>query len=134
MNRIDLPYDKSSTSSIISYAKKLENSTLRLSCNKTQVEKKSNKGSFGVLLEELYFFIKRNNSPEPDFPEAGLELKTGALKKLKIGNRNLVNKEGKLNLSMINHETILKESFEQSSFLKKNKSFSYYYSLTNYSL
>jgi len=122
MIRENLPYDNTSADSILSYAKKLENSTLRLSCDKTQFEKKSNKGSFGVLLEELYFFYKRNSLPEPDFPEADLELKTGGLKKLKIGNRNLVNKEGKLNLSMVNYETISEESFEESQFLHKNKS------------
>ena len=78
-----LPYDSTSVSEIISFAKKLENSTLRKSCHGIQFEKKGNKGSFGNILEELYFKLKRNSRSEPDFYRTGLELKTGGLKKLK---------------------------------------------------
>ena len=121
MNTRSLPYDESSKQSILDYAKKLENSTLRKSCVFSEnKEDEANKGQWGQLVERFYFFIPTNSSPYPDFPKAGLELKTGYLKILKKDG-SFSNGEGKLNLSMIN-ASIIDEHFENSSFMKKNKS------------
>ena len=112
-----LPYDSTSVSEIISFAKKLENSTLRKSCHGIQFEKKGNKGSFGNILEELYFKLKRNSRSEPDFYRTGLELKTGGLKKLKNGEFRA---KERLVMNIINFSKIHKEDFKSSSFYKKN--------------
>ena len=56
-----LPYNPKSSESIINYAKKLRNQTLRQACDKNTVfEKVDGKGSFGVLLENYYFKYKSN--------------------------------------------------------------------------
>jgi DNA mismatch repair protein MutH len=75
------------------------------------------KGSFGDTVETELFGIKNNSRPEPDFPDAALELKTTPLKRLKDGSK--VAKE-RLVFSMIDYENLPKETWETSSFLKKN--------------
>jgi len=56
---------------------------------------------------------------EPDFPLAGLELKTSPLKRLK-SKKLLVAKE-RLVLNIINYYDVVDEEFEESSFYYKNK-------------
>ena len=87
-----LPYNPESTESIVKYAKKLKNKTLREACDKNTVfEKIGGKGSFGVLLEKYYFKYTPNSDPHPDFPDAqpgdGLELKSTGLNTYKGENR-----------------------------------------------
>ena len=77
----ELPYDSNEKSSIIEYAKKLTQKSLRNVCSEETDSLKNNKGAFGQLVENLYFFIKTNNSPEPDFSSVGMELKTAGLNK-----------------------------------------------------
>ena len=55
-------------------------------------------------------------NPEPDFPEAGLELKSSPIKELKSGKKS--SKE-RLVLGMIDYMSITNENFECSSFIKK---------------
>lgn len=40
------------------------------------------KGGLGQLVEKFYYGYEPNSSPLPDFPEAGVELKTTPLKKM----------------------------------------------------
>ena len=111
-------FDSSSINSIISHAKKLKNKSLRQACGKG-IEKQGykGKGNFGQILEKFYFGYEPNSNSEPDFLEAGLELKSSPLKTLK--NRDFRSKE-RLVLNIINYLEVHKEDFETSSFWKKN--------------
>lgn len=113
----NLPYDFEDPNSIKAYAKHLENKTLRQLFGDDLQNNYSGKGKLGQLLEELYFNYKPNSNSEPDFIEAGLELKTTPLKKI---SRGLVAKE-RLVFNIINFEEEYKLSFVNSSFWKKNK-------------
>ena len=110
-------YDKTSKESILEYAKKLETFSLSDFTNFKESNFKG-KGRFGQLIEEGYFGYKPNSNSEPDFPEAGLELKSTPLKKLKNGQ--WVCKE-RLVLNIINFLDVSKEDFYSSSFWKKNE-------------
>lgn len=76
------------------------------------------KGQFGELVERHVFGIIPNSRPEPDFAQAGIELKTNPLKKHPV--KTYVSKE-RLVFSMIDYKTVGSETWEGSSFLKKNK-------------
>lgn len=76
------------------------------------------KGFLGDLTEKYFFEINPGNISEPDFTIAGVELKTTPLKKHR--SSKLVSKE-RLVFSMINYDTIVNETWQSSSFLKKNK-------------
>lgn len=111
-------YDINSAESIIEFAKLLKDKTLRESCN-NEIERHGygGKGSFGQILEKFYFGYEPNSDSEPDFPEAGIELKSSPLKLLKNGEYR--SKE-RLVLNIINYLEVHKETFEESSFWKKN--------------
>ncbi|MBS4539646.1 restriction endonuclease [Clostridium sp. D2Q-11] len=82
--------------------------------------KKGNKGGLGQLLEKYYFQYQLNSDSEPDFKEAGVELKVTPFKKNKSKKKPFSAKE-RLVLNIINFETIVYETFHNSSFLNKNK-------------
>src|SRR3954469_22461431 len=71
-----LPYDYTDARSIESYGKKLLESALRDHVPPEHELNKKAKGEFGVLLEKYYFFKIPDSRSEPDFPEAGVELKS----------------------------------------------------------
>lgn len=77
------------------------------------------KGFLGELIEKYFFEINPGNVSGPDFAVAGVELKTTPLKK---HSKNQVASKERLVFSMINYDTVIKETWELSSFLKKNKS------------
>ncbi|MPV85281.1 Sau3AI family type II restriction endonuclease [Ostreibacterium oceani] len=110
--------DITSADSIIDFAKLLKNQTLREVCGK-EIEKHGykGKGNFGQILEKFYFGYEPNSDAEPDFKEAGIELKSSPLKTLRNGE--LRSKE-RLVLNIINYLEVHKEDFETSSFWKKN--------------
>ena len=113
-----IKYDRGNKKSIIDYAKKLKNKTLKEVCGQDLINKNySNKGSFGQLLEEFYFEYKPNSVAEADFAEVGLELKASPLKLL--SNSEYRSKE-RLVLNIISYLDVAKEDFETSSFWKKN--------------
>ena len=117
-----LPYNPKSTDSIVNYAKKLKDKTLREACgHNTVFEKVDGKGEFGILLEKYYFGIVPNSDPNPDFPDAepggGLELKSTGLSSYK-GNKGYKVKE-RLALKNINFHLIHNESFIKGSLFKK---------------
>lgn len=76
------------------------------------------KGLLGELVEEFVFGLDVNNRAEADFKIAGIELKTNPLKAHAV--KKYVSKE-RLVFSMINYDEVINESWETSSFLKKNK-------------
>ncbi|XMO88265.1 Sau3AI family type II restriction endonuclease [Algibacter sp. AS12] len=111
-------FDVNSADSIINFAKKLKNQTLREACG-SEIEKHGykGKGNFGQILEKFYFGYEPNSDAEPDFLEAGLELKSTPLKTLKNGE---FRSKERLVLNIIDYLEVHKEDFETSSFIKKN--------------
>ncbi|WP_299135708.1 Sau3AI family type II restriction endonuclease [uncultured Tenacibaculum sp.] len=111
-------FDINSPNSIIEFAKLLKDQSLRQACG-IEIEKHGyrGKGNFGQILEKFYFGYEPNSDAEPDFKEAGIELKSSPLKTLKNGQYR--SKE-RLVLNIINYLEVHKEEFETSSFWKKN--------------
>lgn len=113
----ELPYDKTSPSSIEAYSQKLLNKSLKDVIGET-VDAYKGKGKLGQLVEELFFQYKPNSNAGPDFPEAGVEVKTTPLKRLK--NNELTSKE-RLVFNIINFEEEHRNDFFTSSFWLKNQ-------------
>jgi DNA mismatch repair protein MutH len=114
-----LPYDASDKYSILTYAMLLKEKSLRSILEENIDESTVNKigkGGFGNMVEELYFGYKPNSDAQPDFPEAGIELKTTPIKTI---NKGFVSKE-RLVFNIINYLEEHKEVFRTSSFWKKN--------------
>jgi DNA mismatch repair protein MutH len=112
-------YNVNSADSIINFAKKLKNKSLRQACGE-EIEKHGykGKGNFGQLLEKFYFGYEPNSDAAPDFFEVGMELKSSPLKAIKNGGYR--SKE-RLVLNIINYLEVHKEEFEKSTFWKKNE-------------
>jgi DNA mismatch repair endonuclease MutH len=79
---------------------------------------KNRKGYFGDLIEQYIFGMKNNGRAEADFKVAGIELKSTPLKR--HATKHYVAKE-RLVFSMIDYQNVIKEKWETSSFLEKNK-------------
>lgn len=110
-------YDKSSVDSILEYAKGLTGKSLaEVEFIPREIVNSANKGDLGSLVEAFYFFHKPGNDKRPDFPEAGLELKTTGV--LPHPNSKYKAKE-RLVLTMINYEDIVSEDWENSTLLTK---------------
>lgn len=75
------------------------------------------KSSVGDAFEN-WFGKKKDSSSKPDMEEAGVELKATPFKKLKNGNYSA---KERLVLNIINYNDIVKETFEDSHFVFKNK-------------
>lgn len=112
-----MDYDKKSESDILRFAAGLIGHSLaEVASIPQEVINKSNKGQMGLLVEKYFFGLEVNNRPEPDFAEAGLELKvTGLIPK---GEDELRAKE-RLSLTHINFHEIVNETFETSSLVRK---------------
>ncbi len=117
MSNPSLPYDPTDKDSIVIYAKHLVGKTLRQTADIECIESPHvRRGSYGNAIEEHYFGYKPNSDSNPDFAEAGLELKVTPMKRASKGG--LVAKE-RLVISMIDYDEVVNESFECSHFLKK---------------
>lgn len=106
-------------SELITQSKKATGKTFGELDNKSRISSGKTKGIFGHIIEESLFNYDINSSREPDFKEAGVELKVTAVKKLK--------KEGysakeRLVLNIIDFNSEYKFDFYESSFWKKNQS------------
>ena len=77
-------YNPKKVDSIIHYAKQLKGRTLKEACG-SEIEKHGykGKGNFGQILEKFYFGYEPNSDAEPDFLEAGIELKINTFKNFK---------------------------------------------------
>lgn len=114
-----LEYDKTSPESIYEYALKLTGKTLEEAVTLPEnVVNEKNRGDLGSLVEKYFFKHQPPNTADPDFPEAGLELKTTGLVKNSKGNYKA---KERLVLTMINYQGIVKEDWETSSLLKKSR-------------
>ena len=79
---------------------------------------KAHKGGLGNFVEENVFKYKANNDDNPDFIDAGIELKVTPVKSDSKGN--ITSKE-RLVLNMIDYFAEDNTTFETSSFYRKNK-------------
>lgn len=115
---MELLYNPNNKESVLEYAKRLKNKSLRQACS-TEVLEHSylGKGNFGQVIEKFYFGYDPNSKAEADFSQIGLELKTSPLKLLK--NNEYRSKE-RLVLSIINYFKVVDENFEDSDVIKKN--------------
>lgn len=112
-------YDKTSPDSIYEHALKLTGKTLEEAVPLPEnVVNEKNRGDLGSLVEKYFFKHQPPNTSDPDFPEAGLELKTTGLVKDSKGNYKA---KERLVLTMINYQGIVKENWETSSLLKKSR-------------
>ena len=75
------------------------------------------KGGMGVLMEENVFEYEANSDANPDFLDAGIELKVTPVKKNKNGTYSA---KERLVLNIINYMEEYKNTFETSSFWHKN--------------
>lgn len=73
------------------------------------------KGAAGTIVEEGWFGYRANSSSEPDFPEAGVELKVTPYERTRDG----VKAKERLVCSLINYMTEHAKSFETSDFWHK---------------
>lgn len=101
-----LEYNPHDISDVVKYAQKL----LKKSLNEVMLEKSlitdfhksSNKGAFGLLLEELYFGIKNNSDSEPDIFESGIEIKSA---QVKFTSKNIKVFKERLKISSISYDS-----------------------------
>jgi DNA mismatch repair protein MutH len=82
-----------------------------------------NKSYPGNVIEQIWFDHPADNNAEPDFPEAGVELKVTPIDKQtkKKGQFTRFIAGERLVLNKINYQNEYGKSFEQSSFWHKNK-------------
>lgn len=121
-----MKYNKYDEKDIERYGKRLEKTCLR-NLNIIHIENSKDKGNMNKLVEEEYFGIKNNNEQEPDFKEAGVELKVSPLKRLKIIPKNpttLTKTKGfsmkeRTVLTMIDYFKLSEETWENNSLEKK---------------
>lgn len=124
-------YDKTSVNSIVEFARGLINKSLaEVAYIPLEMVNSRNRGDLGSLIERYFFEHVPANNHDPDFPHAelvitdisgartyvGLELKTTGLVKTK--DSGFKAKE-RLVLTMINYESIVNESWENSSLRRK---------------
>ena len=80
-------------------------------------DKKIQKGSLGGIIEEYLFGIEANGESEPDFIDAGIELKVTPYRRNKD---NTLSAKERLVLNMIDFNTEYKNEFKTSHFWFKN--------------
>lgn len=108
-------YDVEDIDSIVRFAKKLINKTLRdYLTEKNLDEIQLGKGDFGNFLESAYFHVRNNNESRPDIPEAGIEIKSG---QTKVGKRNKEVVKERLKISMIDYMGSFEASTLEGSLL-----------------
>lgn len=122
-----LPYDKKNPHSIEEYSKTLIDKTFAdvLADNFSDKELKEKikyynnpraKGGLGNLLEKYFFYYEPNSESEPDFAEAGVELKVTPYE---ITTKNKVRAGERLVITMIPNREPVEENFNKSHLFKK---------------
>lgn len=110
-------YDASSVDSIFEYACQLTGKTLsEIFPNHDEIADVRNRGDLGLMVEKLFFGLTADSKNEPDFEEAGLELKTTGVTR---HSRNEWKAKERLVLAMIDFDSIVHESWETSKLLRK---------------
>lgn len=109
-------YDPTSQEEILRHARILLGNSLR-DLYHDAIQTHKGKGGLGISVEELHFEYSPNSLAEPDFADAGVELKCTPLKMNKDGS--FVSKE-RLVLNIIDYIKEADSCFESSSFWQKN--------------
>ncbi|MBR2092171.1 MAG: hypothetical protein IJ905_17945, partial [Fibrobacter sp.] len=117
MNQLKPMYDKTSKESILEHARKMLGKTLWDMYGEAKLVQ-SGKGGLGNAVEKYHFQYEPNSKSEPDFKEAGVELKCTPLKTASDGS--MLSKE-RLVLNMIDYVEEAAKTFYTSSFWKKNE-------------
>lgn len=121
-----MPYDPLDPASIEKYGKRLIGGSLNTILGVKQIPDSERsllvsgrtRGSLGNIVESYYYGIHPKNDGTPDFPEAGVELKTTPVKK---GTKGQFSAKERLVLGMIDYVAEAKRDFTTSSYFKKNK-------------
>ena len=109
-------YDGTSVDSIFEYSKGLVGKSLREALDDLHISTNSaHKGDLGTLVQVLYFGLTKDNLREPDFRDAGLELKTTGV----VLRKGVLTAKERLVLSMIDFGQIVNEHWETSALLQK---------------
>lgn len=113
-------YDSTDEDSILAYAFRLEGQSLNEAIPNYESTFNGGRGTFGLILETDYFGLERNNESRPDFEEAGIELKSTPLKRLRSGE---LRAKERISLSMIDYNKLAYEngSLYSTSFWSKIK-------------
>ena len=125
-DEVERPYDDTDPEDIFRYSQELISKTfvdvLATVFKDDQLKEKisyynnpKGKGSLGNLLEEHYFLYKPNSSPEPDFINAGIELKATPYESTKKG----IKAGERLVISMIPNTEPIEIEFSNSHLEKK---------------
>ena len=117
----EIEYDRSQPASIEAYAKKLIGKTFSQVIKddkSSDQEDFNNKGDLGQLIERHHFHYECNSDSNPDFSEAGVELKVTPFKENKDGSYSA---KERLVLTKINYMDVVKETFETGHFWTKSK-------------
>ena len=108
-------YDITNEKSIIERARLLKgkslNEILVSSPLSKQIINTANKGRVGNLIEKHWFGIDNNNLSEPDFKEAGIELKVSPIKEMKS---NILAVKERTKICRINYQTLVNEEWSES--------------------
>ncbi|RAZ69178.1 Sau3AI family type II restriction endonuclease [Planococcus maitriensis] len=84
-----------------------------------RIDNEKAKGHLGQIIEESFFGYEVNSNAEADFAELGIELKVTPVKELKNGQ---LSAKERLVLNIIDFHKEALNSFEDSSFWRKNES------------
>jgi DNA mismatch repair protein MutH len=111
-------YDITSPESLLEFARGLSGKTLSEVIDMRKIaENISNKGDLGNMVEKYYYqYQPDNTSHKPDFPEAGVELKTTGVLKRSDGSYKA---KERLVLTMINYMNLIEERWDNSSLMEK---------------
>lgn len=132
-----LPYDPTNQGSIFGYARRMKGATIEeiLSWSDDSEDfdisvyaNAARKGGLGNLIEEKFFGYKANNDSEPDFKEAGIELKVSPCEVKKDGSYRAGER---LVLTMISYRDPVDENFHDSHLWYKCKLLLLVYYLRN---
>lgn len=118
-------YNKNSRQSVINYAKQMKGLTFEDILNNANLSmeereryaKGANKGSLGILVEEVFFGYRANNIPDADFKNIGVELKVTPMEYNKDGD--LKAKERLVLSDIPQHKEWEGDTLEQAPFWKK---------------
>ena len=114
-------YDKTEPKSIEKFARLLLGKTFQQVLdddNSNSKENVNNRGDLGQLIERHHFHYECNNDSNPDFPDAGVELKVTPYKENKNGSFSA---KERLVLTKINYFDVVKENFDDSHLWRKSK-------------
>lgn len=111
-------YDKSSPESLLEFARGLSGKTLSEVVDMSKIaENTRNKGDLGKMVEKYYYQVITDDTTHlPDFPQAGVELKTTGVLKRKDGSYKA---KERLVLTMINYMNMVSERWETSTLMEK---------------